>query len=61
MANISVEVRSETVRFTAAVQAHIVQQALDIVATRFPGSVVRAKSPIEQEDFWSRILPPEWD
>jgi len=51
MARISIEVRSGTARFAAAVQAHTTQQALNIVATRFPSSVVRGKPPIEQEGF----------
>jgi hypothetical protein len=51
MAKISIEVRSGTARFAVAVQAHTLQQAMNIVATRFPGSVVRAKSPIESEGF----------
>lgn len=51
MAEISIEVRSGMARFAVAVQAHSIQQALNIVATRFPGSVVRAKSPAEQEGF----------
>ena len=51
MAKISIEVRSGTARFAVAVQAHTLQQAMNIVATRFPGSVVRAKPPIESEGF----------
>jgi hypothetical protein len=51
MAKISIKVRSGTARFALAVQAQTIQQALNIVATRFPGSVVRAKSPIQQEGF----------
>lgn len=51
MAKISIEVRSGTARFPVAVQAHSIHQALSIVATRYPGNVVRAKSPIEQEGF----------
>jgi hypothetical protein len=49
MAKISIEVRSGTARFAVAVQAPTIQQALNIVATRFPGNVVRVKSPIDQE------------
>ena len=61
MAKISGEVRSGTAHFAAAVQAHTIQHALSIVATRCPGSVVGAKSPIEQQGFGSRILPLERD
>ena len=49
VAKISVEVRSGAARFAVAVQAHTIRQALDIVATRFPGKAVRVKSPIDQE------------
>ncbi len=47
MAKISIEVRSGTARFAVGVQAHTIQQALDFVATRFPGNAVRVKFPIE--------------
>ena len=47
---ISIEVRSGAARFAVAVQAPTIRQALNIVATRFPGDVVaRVKSPIDQE------------
>ncbi len=49
MAKISVEVRSGAARFAVRVQAPTIQQALSIVATRFPGSVARVKSPIRQQ------------
>jgi hypothetical protein len=49
MAKISIEVRSGTARFAVAVQAPTLQQALDIAATRFPGTAVRSKSPIDRE------------
>jgi len=49
MAKISIEARSGTARFAVTVQAHTIQHALNIVATRFPGSVVRVKVPIAQE------------
>jgi hypothetical protein len=49
MAKISVEVRSGTARFAVGVQAPTLQQALNIVATRFPGNAVRVKFPIYQE------------
>jgi hypothetical protein len=48
MAKISVELRSGTACFAVAVQAPTIQQALNIAATRYPGSVVRMKSPIAQ-------------
>jgi len=49
MAKISVEVRCGAARFAVAVQAHTIRQAVDIVATWFPGDAVRVKSPIDQE------------
>jgi hypothetical protein len=48
MAKISVELRSGTARFAVAVQASTIQQALNIAETRFPGSGVRVKSPIDR-------------
>jgi hypothetical protein len=49
IAKISIEVRSGAACFAVAVQAPTIQQALNIVATRFPGSVARVKSPIDLE------------
>jgi len=49
MAKISIELRSGTACFAVAVQAPTIQQALNIAATRYPGSVIRVKSPIAQE------------
>ena len=48
MAKISIEVRSGAARFAVGVQAPTIQQAPNIVATRFPGNVVRMKFPIDQ-------------
>jgi hypothetical protein len=48
MAKISLELRSGTACFAVAVQAPTIQQALNIAATRYPGSIVRMKSPIAQ-------------
>jgi hypothetical protein len=49
MAKISVEVPSGTARFAVGVQAPTLQQALNIVATRFPGNVIRMKFPIDHK------------
>ncbi len=49
MAKISIEVRSGAACFAVGVQAPTIQQALNIIATRFPGSVPRVKSPIDLE------------
>jgi hypothetical protein len=52
MAKISVRARSGTARLAAAVQAHTIQQAPNVVvATRFPGGDVRATFPIGQGGF----------
>jgi hypothetical protein len=48
MAKISVELHSGTACFAVAVQAPTIQQALNIAATRYPGSLVKMKSPIAQ-------------
>jgi hypothetical protein len=48
MAKISVELRSGTARFAVAVQAPTIQEALNIVATRYPDHLVRVKSPIAE-------------
>jgi hypothetical protein len=51
MVKVSIEIHSKTARFAVAVQAHSIQRALSIVATRYPGSVARVKFPIEPEGF----------
>jgi hypothetical protein len=51
MVKVSVEVRDGTARFTVAVKAQSVQQALSIVAARHPASVARLKMPIDPESF----------
>lgn len=48
MAKISLELRSGTACFAVAVQAPTIQRALNIAATRYPGSRVRMKPPIAQ-------------
>jgi hypothetical protein len=48
MAKISVEVRAGTARFAVGVQAPTTEQALNFVATRYPGSVARVRFPIDQ-------------
>jgi hypothetical protein len=55
MAEISIEVRSGAARFAVRVQAPTIQQSHNIVATRFPGNVVRMKFPIDQGGLPSRI------
>jgi hypothetical protein len=60
MAKISVELRSGTAHFAVAVQAPTIEQALNVAATRFPGSPVRVKSPIERA-LTSKNMLLEWD
>ena len=52
MVKVSVEVHDETARFTVAVRAQSVQQALSIVAARHPARVARVKFPIDPEGFF---------
>ena len=52
MVKVSIEVRSETARFTVAVQAKSIQRALSIVAARYPGSATSVKFPIDPEGFF---------
>ena len=48
MAKISIEVRSGTARFAVAVQAHNIERALDVVATRFPGNALRVQDLVRK-------------
>ena len=52
MVKVSIEVHSKAARFAVAVQAKSIQQALNIVAARHPGSVARVKFPIDHEGFF---------
>jgi hypothetical protein len=52
MVKVSIEVRDGTARFTVAVKAQSVQQALSIVAARHPASVARVKFPTNPESFF---------
>jgi hypothetical protein len=51
---VSIEVHDGTARFAVAVQAKSIQQALSIVAARYPGSVARVKFPINPEGFFAK-------
>ncbi len=44
MVKVSIEVYSGTARFAVAIKAQSIQQALSIVAARYPGSVARCPS-----------------
>ena len=52
MVKVSVEVHDGTARFTVAVRAQSVQQALSIVAARYPSSAAKARFPIDPESFF---------
>jgi hypothetical protein len=52
MVKVSIEVHDGTARFAVAVLAKSIQQALIIVAARYPGSVARVKFPINPEGFF---------
>jgi len=52
MIKVSIEVQSGTARFAIGMQAQSIQQALSIVAARYPESVARVKFPIDQERFF---------
>ena len=51
MVKVSIEVHDGTARFAVAVLAKSIQQALRIVAARYPGSVARVIFPIHPEGF----------
>ena len=53
MVKVSIEVHDGTARFAVAVLAQSIQQALNIVAARYPGSVVKVKFPIDPESFFA--------
>jgi hypothetical protein len=52
MVKISIEVHNGTARFTVAVKAQSINQALSIIAARHPSSVARVKFPINPESFF---------
>jgi hypothetical protein len=52
MVKVSIEVHSGTARFAVAIKAQSIQEALSIVAARYPSSVTRVKFPIDPESFF---------
>ena len=52
MVKLSIEMHSGSARFTVAIKAQSIQQALRIVAARHPSSVTRVKFPIDPESFF---------
>ena len=47
MAKVSIEVHSGTARFTVAIKAQSMRQALRLVTARDPSSVTRVKFPVD--------------
>jgi hypothetical protein len=47
MAKVSIEVHSGTARFTVAIKAQSMRQALSLVTARHPSSVTRVKFPVD--------------
>jgi hypothetical protein len=52
MVKVSMEVHDGTARFAVAVLAKSIQQALRIVADRYPSSATKVKFPIAPESFF---------
>jgi hypothetical protein len=52
MVKVSIEVHAGTARFTVAVKARSIEQALSIVAARHPSGVARVKLPIDPGSFF---------
>ena len=51
MVKVSIEVHSGSARFAVAIEAPRIQQAISIIATRYPSSAARVKFPIDPESF----------
>jgi hypothetical protein len=52
MVKVSIEIRSETACFAAAVQAKSIQRTLSILVARYRGSVATLKFPNDPEVFF---------
>jgi hypothetical protein len=52
MVKVSIEVRDGTARFTVAVKAKSIQQAMSMVTAQYPNSVARVRFPIDPEGFF---------
>ncbi len=53
MIRVSLEIRSGTARFRAAVWAESIQQALGLASTRYPGCEASVVFPIPPEGFFA--------
>ena len=56
MVKVSIEVHSGTACFAVAIRAQSIQQALSIVAARYPSSAAKARFPIDPESFFVENL-----
>ena len=56
MVKVSIEVHDGTARFAVAIRAKSIQQALSIVAARYPSSAARVRFPIDPESFFVENL-----
>ena len=54
MVKVCVEVRSGAARFSVAVRAESIRQALSLVGERYPKGEAEAKFPIDPEGFFVR-------
>ena len=52
MVKVSIEVHDRTARFTVAVKAKSIRQAVSIVSAQHPSSAVKGNIPIKPESFF---------
>ena len=52
MVKVSIEVRNGTARFMVGVKANNIEQALNIVQSRYPAKVATVKFPIDPKGFF---------
>jgi hypothetical protein len=54
MVRVAIEVRSGAARFSVAVRAESIRRALSIAGSRYPGSNVAVRFPIDPESFFAK-------
>ena len=52
MVKVSLEVRYVRARFMVTVKAQSIEQAMNLITARYPGSIVRVNFPIDTESFF---------
>ena len=52
MVKVSLEVRYVMARFMVTVKAQSIEQAMNLITARYPGSIVRVSFPIDTKDFF---------